>query len=83
MASEKLKNLIQSSYGIQDRIFAGHAFDEESAKESIKLAIKEGLSRKEFQLLHENYLSDCTTSHKYVQLTRVMKFLTKKWKIKD
>ena len=59
---EELENLIEKSYGSVNSEFASHSSDADRAKESLILALENGIDFNEFISLHENYLKS-TSSH--------------------
>ncbi|WP_295199604.1 hypothetical protein, partial [uncultured Chryseobacterium sp.] len=62
---EELLNLITSSYGIADFIFAGHQYDRQNALQAIRVANREGIGFNDFLNLHRDYLrvKNCSTEH--------------------
>jgi hypothetical protein len=68
-----LINLIKSSYGIEDRIFAGHELDRERALKALKVAQDEKVGYTEFIEMHRQFLQNenCSEEHINEQLERV------------
>ena len=68
-----LDNLIATSYGSEDCIFAGHELDRQRALESLTAADDEGVGFAEFLEKHRQYLTNrqCSLEHIEEQLQRV------------
>ncbi len=68
-----LINLIKSSYGTEDKIFAGHELDRERALESLQVAQDEDVGYAEFIEMHRQFLQNenCSEKHISEQLERV------------
>jgi len=70
-----LNNLIASSYGTEDNIFAGHELDRQRALLSLTAADEEGVGFAEFLEKHRQYLTNkkCSLEHIEEQLQRVQR----------
>lgn len=70
-----LDNLIKSSYGIEDCLFALYEFDRERALKSLIAAEEEGVGFAEFIQKHRDYLTskNCSSEHIEKQIKRVKK----------
>ena len=70
-----LDNLIKTSYGIDDCLFALHDFDRERALKSLIVAEEEGVGFGEFIEKHIAYLKskNCSEEHIKKQIKRVKK----------
>jgi len=70
-----LDNLIKTSYGIEDCLFALHEFDRERALKSLIAAEKEEVGFEEFIQKHIDYLKskNCSEEHIEKQIKRVKK----------
>ena len=68
-----LLNLIKTSYGIEDRIFAGHEYDRQSAMKALNTAQDENVGFEEFIRMHQEFLQNqnCSEEHINRQLNRV------------
>lgn len=70
-----LDNLIRTSYGIEDCLFALHDFDRERALKSLIVAEQEGVGFEEFIEKHREYLKskNCSKEHIEKQIKKVKK----------
>ena len=70
-----LDNLIKTSYGIEDCLFALHEFDRERALKSLIAAENEEVGFEEFIQKHIDYLKskNCSEEHIEKQIKRVKK----------
>lgn len=70
---EELENLIKTSYGIEDSIFAGHGLDRERALRAIVLANELGVGFENFLDMHKRYLKEKGLPEEHInnQISRV------------
>jgi hypothetical protein len=70
-----LDKLIESSYGAEDLIFAGHSYDIERASKSLFVANQENIGFEEFLNRHRKFLEskNCSQNHIEKQLKRVQR----------
>ncbi|MDW9381940.1 hypothetical protein [Chryseobacterium sp. JV558] len=64
---EELQNLIKTSYGVVDLIFAGHEYDRKRALEAIKIANREGVGFNDFLDMHRDYLENKNCSYEHIE----------------
>lgn len=72
------KSQITVCFGMTDKIFAGHANDEDRAFELLKTLRAEKVGWAELEKETRNFLQDCAPSHIDVQITK-MKASMKPW----
>jgi len=64
---EELRRLIAGSYGREDFIFAGHAYDAERAREAIVEAGKQAIGLKQYLNMHREYLQSMNCAQEHIE----------------